>query len=242
MTSTSNHSASRWECIEPPSVTAVTVTPPHAKRLLPPLQRRAPIVVSKSIPACPQRQLSRDMVERFVKDTTASTGFSPKTPVFPPTTPRSGKKPPYPALSPVPVSPCTPPLEISFDIPVGRLSKTLAVHSATSQAPMCPVRRQSPSPRHPSISGLIGQLSDRSSISTIARASEESNDKKNPTLYCSSNNNNGPACQPVLSTTEGMPPCPPICTPPSASSSQRKTKSSKTRTMHKLFQRLSKRR
>ena len=172
MSSTTSHSCSRWEwCIEQPiSILASSSTTqssssttndslsPNDRSSLPPLQRRAPLVISNhSIPTCPQRQLSRD-----INDDDGNEGDSNKEQQDPhrpsiatismyalPTTPTSESR------RQIKISPRRDTIDaiaegamINQHHPIRRLSNTLGVHTVTSQAPTCPVRRQSPSPRY----------------------------------------------------------------------------------------------
>jgi hypothetical protein len=184
----SRHSCSRWEwCIEQPismlasssstthssssstsntrTRTTGTSLPSDDRSSLPPLQRRAPLVISNhSIPTCPQRQLSRD-----INDDGSSNDTNHQDPHRPSIATISSM---YAAAAALPTTPTyfQSRLQIKISPPRGtieedassimmeddrrpirqRLSKTLgSVYTVTSaQAPTCPVRRQSPAPRH----------------------------------------------------------------------------------------------
>jgi hypothetical protein len=60
---TSNHSTTRWDCVEPSPALGLQIIDPCTRReLIPNIQRRSPIIVTykNAIPACPIRKLSRE--------------------------------------------------------------------------------------------------------------------------------------------------------------------------------------
>jgi hypothetical protein len=193
-----NHSCSRWRewcCIEQPvSIIASSTTQSSSSSInedhrlssddrssLPPLQRRAPLVISNhSIPTCPQRQLSRDIQRRaplvisnhsiptcpqrqLSRDINDDNGNEDNN-----TEQQDPHRPSFATIS-MYALPTTPTFQSRLQIkispqrdtidaiaeedaliyhPIRRLSNTLGVSAVTSQAPTCPVRRESPSPRH----------------------------------------------------------------------------------------------
>jgi hypothetical protein len=239
MTNTISHSCSRWEwCIEQPisilassthsssSITNTTSLSSDARSSLPPLQRRAPLVISNhSIPTCPQRQLSRDINEDDGNDSnkeqqdphrpsiaTISMYALPTTPTFDSRLQIKISPPRQTTIDAIGE-------DAMIDRPIRRLSKTLGVYTVTSQAPTCPVRRQSPSPRHAAFR-LPMMDEERDSSMDIAPPMPPfltSRTSMSSVSSTESDGNDSPRRRPggLLLTL-----CPPVCTPPSQTSDQ----------------------
>jgi hypothetical protein len=279
--STSSHSCSRWEwCIEPPiSILASSThssssttksllsssddragSPPN----LPPLQpRRAPLAFSNhSVPACPQRQLSRDINDESNKEqqdphrpsiaTILKYAPAPTTPTFDPRMQiKISHAPPRDTIDAIGE-------DVMLDRPIRRLSKTLgrrpktlSLPTFTSQAPpTCPVRRQSPAPRYASFRPpmmIMDEEHDSSSMDgsiapptmppfLTSRTNSMTSVSSTESDCCTADNLRGPRRRPGGRL---LPPCPPVCTTPSSSESahhKRVTRSSSSsRSANKRF-------
>ena len=164
LSSSSNHSATRWGYAPEHTITPSLGSPSVANNLdvfgMDILEQDAfEMTVAKpsksaasSIPTVPQRQLSVDIFQGRDDDSSVHRAGSIITLPMSPHSVVTGKNHPDDG-------------ELT---PLRRLSKTMGVHKDISQAPVQPVRRQSPSPAHPSFGWANLSQGPRRQLSTLS--------------------------------------------------------------------------